>query len=178
MEERKHLTSRLRQRHLRAVSELKRSAKKIKPFTSSKVAIPCDDKLVVILRDYKLESPFPNMWEFPGGRRELNETPEQCAFREVYEELGLEIEKLLWKKEYPSDDHTEMVSYFFVVSITPERLKDIRFGNEGKGWALMSVNEYMKHDRAIPKMKNKLPDFLEKTTEQDKTVDTTAASAA
>ncbi len=46
---------------------------------------------VPFVRDPK--KPAPRYWKLPGGRSEGNETPEECAAREIYEELGIEIDQ-------------------------------------------------------------------------------------
>lgn len=40
---------------------------------------------------------FRKRWELPAGRRELNESPKECAIRELYEETGQKVEDLLFQ---------------------------------------------------------------------------------
>ncbi len=48
-----------------------------------------NNEVLLILRDNKLSIPFPNMWDIPGGKVEIGETPEEAIRREMNEEMGL-----------------------------------------------------------------------------------------
>lgn len=52
-------------------------------------AIICDESRVLATqRGY---GEFKDMWEFPGGKIEINETPEEALKREVMEELDIKV---------------------------------------------------------------------------------------
>lgn len=56
------------------------------------VAVAVIEKMGQILICQRLPgSSYAGYWEFPGGKRELAETPQECAIREVSEELGIGI---------------------------------------------------------------------------------------
>jgi 8-oxo-dGTP diphosphatase len=59
--------------------------------TAASVALIDRKKVLLIRRAY---APYQNLWTLPGGRMEAGETAEQCAVREVREELGLEVSGL------------------------------------------------------------------------------------
>ena len=47
------------------------------------------NKVFCALRSQKMS--LPGLWEFPGGKIEINETPEEALTREIQEELGCRI---------------------------------------------------------------------------------------
>jgi mutator protein MutT len=70
-------------------------------------------KLLVAQRN--LGDSFGGFWEFPGGKREKDETIEQCLRREVQEELGVlvEPERLLCKRDHGTPERKLSLHFFF-----------------------------------------------------------------
>ncbi len=134
-------------------------------FTGCKIALFCDDRILTILRDDKDNIPWPNMWELPGGGREGNENPFECAAREVYEELGIHLTEdcLIWAKVYPSMLYEGRHSVFMVGQISQEQFESIVFGDEGQGYQLMNVEEFLKSKQAVPQLQGRLKDYLKES---------------
>jgi len=135
----------------------------ITDFTGCKIALFCDDRILTILRDDKSNIPYPNMWELPGGGCEGNESPFECAAREVFEELGIHLSKdcLLWGKVYPSMLFAGKESVFLVGKLTQEQFDKITFGDEGQGYKLMSIEEFLGSDKVVPQLQGRVRDYLE-----------------
>jgi len=57
-------------------------------FLAASVAMLHANKVLLIQRN---RAPAEGLWTLPGGRLEPGETPEDCAIREVREELNLHV---------------------------------------------------------------------------------------
>lgn len=61
------------------------------PFVVVAAALVAPDGRVLVQRRPQ-GSDFAGLWEFPGGKIEPDETPEAALVRELYEELGIEVD--------------------------------------------------------------------------------------
>lgn len=131
-------------------------------FIGVKVALIRGDKLLVIQRDDKPGLRYANLWDFAGGGREGNETPFECVAREVNEELGLVLkpESVVWEKAHPAMHDSSLMAYFMVANIEDSDIKNIVFGDEGQGWKLIGVDDFMKDDTVVEPLKGRLSDYL------------------
>ena len=59
-------------------------------LVSAAVLIDPDQNILVSERP--LTKSWAGYWEFPGGKIELDETPEQALIRELHEELGITVQ--------------------------------------------------------------------------------------
>jgi 8-oxo-dGTP diphosphatase len=129
-------------------------------FKGAKLALFLGPELLVILRDDKMDIPFPGHWDLPGGGREAGESPAECALRETAEEVGLHLSEadLGYGRCYPRPDGD---SWFFAAHIAVRRVDEVQLGDEGQRWALMSPQVYCAHPLGIPQFKQRLRDYLE-----------------
>lgn len=132
-------------------------------FTGCKIALICGDRILTILRDNKENIPWPNTWELPGGGREGDETPFECAAREVYEELKIQLSKedIVWSRIYPSMLDENKNSVFLVGKLTQEQFDGIVFGDEGQGYKLVRLEEFLASDRIVPQLQERVRDYVE-----------------
>lgn len=67
----------------------------------SAAIIVLNDKVLITKRGETKS--LANLWEFPGGKVEENESPEECVVREIQEELDIHIKIL---RHYYTNVHT------------------------------------------------------------------------
>ena len=80
------------------------------------IALIWREDRVLVQRRLATASHLPDVWEFPGGKIEADETPREAAIREAREELGIEIEIIREREtigfEYSNDNSKRAVTLF------------------------------------------------------------------
>jgi 8-oxo-dGTP diphosphatase len=84
-------------------------------------------------------------WSFPKGKAEVGESLIACAFREVFEETGIESEfgAFLGQVEYPTVDGLKQVSYWSAKALSNKAFTPNSEVDEVKWIALTKVREFL-----------------------------------
>lgn len=121
-------------------------------FDGAKAAVFIGGDLLVYQRDDIEGLPYRGLWDFPGGGREGDETPEETVLREIEEEFGLTIapDALGWRRAFQDGANPRDRFWFFVIHLPASTAADVVFGDEGQRWALMSPADYFARPDIIP----------------------------
>jgi 8-oxo-dGTP diphosphatase len=79
-----------------------------------------ENKVLIVKREPN--DSFPNKWEFPGGKADYGEHPEDSVKREIKEETGLEITPLfpVVINEYKNvKKNVSYIEIFYIADLTP-----------------------------------------------------------
>lgn len=132
------------------------------PFSGAKIAVLCEGQLLTYLRDDIPTIPWPGLWDLPGGGREQDETPLQCALRETHEEFGLTLDPawIVWQQLYAGQGMHGLDTWFFVAEVPPGTFDQVVFGDEGQRWAVSSIEAFLALPDAIPRLQQRLREYL------------------
>jgi len=108
-------------------------------LAGSYAVIRCDDKYLLCYNTWR------EQWELPAGQREANETPKDCAIRELYEETGQIVSDLEFRDLLKLESLSYgKVKYNPVYYATLEVLQPFEENNETseiKLWDLKDIYE-------------------------------------
>ena len=67
---------------------------------------------------------------------------------------------VVWERIYPSVSSPGARSYFFVAEVQRSVFEQVRFGDEGQTWRVISVTTFLQATDAVASMKARLSDFM------------------
>ena len=111
-------------------------------YVSACVIIDSNDKILITSREHKDD--FSNCWEFPGGKIEKNETPEECLIRELKEEINIDVtNKCIAPIGFSSHEY-EMFHIVLMLYVTRKWEGKLQ-ANEKNSFKWVSYGELKKH---------------------------------
>lgn len=76
------------------------------------IAIIPDQKHRILVTQRPLHVALGGLWEFPGGKVESNETPQEALIREIKEELGIDILESVFSGQHQHAYADKIVNLF------------------------------------------------------------------
>ena len=130
-------------------------------FGGARLAAMLGDALLVYRRDDNPDLPFPGLLDLPGGGREGDESPAECALRTLAEDFGisLAVDRVYYSRTYLLGDGAT-VSHFLAIHLTEDEVAAVRFGDQGQDWALLPAADYIADEDAVPLLREWLRHYL------------------
>lgn len=95
------------------------------------------NKMLLQLRDLNKHIAYAGKWVFPGGNKKDDESPAECAKRELREELGLSVPRLEEVMTLYHHSH-KIAEHFYYVPIRYSELSPAP--HEGEKWMLFDLD--------------------------------------
>jgi len=104
------------------------------------ILLNSNNEVLLLLRDNKVDIPFPNMWDIPGGKVEEGESPEQALRREMMEEMSIKnLGEIKLFKIFTSENLTDNI-FWKRLDLYPEEI-DLKEGQVLGYFDLKNIQE-------------------------------------
>ncbi len=105
----------------------------------------CRDDIYILLIKRGKE-PFKDTWAFPGGFLDMNETLQECASRELFEETGLNIESNLLEffciaDNVQRDPRGRVISGIFTATIKTSKVVKVQASDDASDVCWFNITE-------------------------------------
>lgn len=124
-------------------------------FHGAKLILTLGAGLVVLRRDDAPGVPWAGCLDFPGGARQGNEAPLDCALRETREETGLTVPPSAVTASLARRDGRG-IGWFFRAACPAAEARNLRKGTEGQAVFLITPEAYLAAPDAIPHFREAL----------------------
>lgn len=130
-------------------------------WNGAKLVLTCGDALLVLRRDDIPTINWPGCWDLPGGKREGDESPADCALRELFEETGLRLDPARLRGRARELPHRPgRAGWYFHAEITAAEAASAVLGDEGAELRLMALAEFVVHPKAVPHFRDVVLELL------------------
>ena len=110
-------------------------------------------RLTVLLIERGIE-PFKGRWAFPGGFLRMDESAEDGALRELYEETGLRAAYIKQFHTFSDPDRDPRERVITIAYYALVRMEDVRGGDDA---ARADYTEYIRSSRSVPSHGSHIP---------------------
>jgi 8-oxo-dGTP diphosphatase len=101
-----------------------------------------DKKILLILRDNDSSIPDPDTWGLPGGAVEEKESFIEALQRELYEELHIEPQQIIYIGKEVLKKSNIVIRY--MSKLSDDEFSAIQLGDEGQRYGFFTIDEALK----------------------------------